>query len=84
MTPTPFEGQAVWYSKDYKNNEEWIHKISEEDEREIEEALKVWRQSGVDYASISRETFPLKNLGAVSLLIIINNVKRNNILHIII
>lgn len=69
MTATPFEGPAAWYSKDFKDNEKWIHKISEEDDKEIEEAVKVWKQSGVDYAAISRATFPLKNLGEESLII---------------
>jgi len=56
-------GPAVWYAKDYQHNKRWIHELSQGDIEEINEALKVWKQSGVDYASITRDTFPLRNLG---------------------
>eukprot|EP00026_Physarum_polycephalum_P011497 Phypoly_transcript_11727.p1 GENE.Phypoly_transcript_11727~~Phypoly_transcript_11727.p1 ORF type:complete len:368 (+),score=54.49 Phypoly_transcript_11727:42-1106(+) len=59
----PFESEAAWHRKDYQNNEKWIHKVSSEDVEELEEALKVWKSSGVDFAAITKATFPLKNLG---------------------
>jgi len=58
-----FVGPAVWYSKDYQNNKRWIHELSSDDIKEINDALEVWRKSGVDYAAITRDTFPLNKLG---------------------
>jgi len=56
--------KQLWYSSDFQHNPSlWVHELSAEDLAEINLALEVWRKSGVDYASISRETFPLKHFG---------------------
>lgn len=57
------EGQSVWYGRDLQRSREWIHCFSDAEVREIEEAVKVVRQTGRVLGEIEKHDFPLPNLG---------------------
>ncbi len=43
----PVGGPSAWTAADYKNNEQWIYRLNEEDVQELERAVNSIIDSGV-------------------------------------
>lgn len=55
----PFEGPFVWTGEELTADQSWRWRWTPEDLAEIDAALAHANAAGVDYLSVSRETFPL-------------------------
>lgn len=62
--PGPVGGPFAWKSADLQKDDRWIHRLNDEDIAEIEAAVAVSRERGLDIIDITREDFPLPNLTA--------------------
>ena len=62
----PIEGPSVWFADDMRGREpEWSYRLSPSDVAELEVALRVVQERGLDIAAIGRQDFPLPTLGPV-------------------
>lgn len=55
------EGPSAWYGRDMKNSDEWLFRLSPEDLREIDAAVKA--SAHIEIKNIDRAAFPLPTLG---------------------
>lgn len=62
--PGPVGGPFAWKSADLQKDDRWIHRLNDEDIAEIEAAVEVSRERGLDIIDIARDDFPLPNLTA--------------------
>ena len=62
--PGPVGGPFAWKSADLQKDDRWIHRLNDEDIAEIEAAVAVSRERGLDIIDIAKDDFPLPNLTA--------------------
>ena len=58
----PLVDPAIWYPKDILANDEWIYHLSETEIAEVEAAVALVVERGLDIKDITREKFPLPKL----------------------
>ena len=60
--PKKIEGSTVWSASEYEgeaNRGKWVHTWTAEEVSQLEEASKLWLESGRELGEIERSTFPL-------------------------
>jgi hypothetical protein len=60
--PGPVGGPFAWKSADLLKDERWVHRLSDDDIVEIEAAVEVSRERGLDIIDITKDDFPLAGL----------------------
>jgi len=63
--PRKLNSPLVWEGKDWKHEKEWVHELSQEHLREIDDALNHFCSLNKPLGYISQDTFPLPSLGPV-------------------
>lgn len=62
--PEQLEGPKLWKGSDYEGKEsEWVYELSEQELKEIDDAVHEFEATGKDFSKISKETFPLPTAG---------------------
>ena len=61
MPPGPIEGPSAWYGKEMLKTDEWIFRLNDEDNAEIEAAVAATQSLAIK--DITRADFKLPNLG---------------------
>ncbi|KAF7548799.1 hypothetical protein G7Z17_g6838 [Cylindrodendrum hubeiense] len=61
--PTQMSGPLVWDKDSFPDETEYVYYLTEADKEEIHLALAYFKEQGLDGQEVSRETFPLPNLG---------------------
>ena len=61
--PTRLEGPEAWYGPQLSAEQSWLHPLSEQEIGEIRAAVLPLVANDVEFAAITRETFPLPRLG---------------------
>ncbi|KAK3934286.1 putative taurine catabolism dioxygenase TauD [Diplogelasinospora grovesii] len=61
--PTALKGPLVWTSNDFPEENEYVYTLTNDDKAELLEALKHFKEHGLDGNKVSKETFPLPKLG---------------------
>jgi hypothetical protein len=60
----PVGGRAAWHGPELESSDAWLHRLSDEDLREIDAALHNAECKSVQIAEITPQTFPLPRVGA--------------------
>ncbi|KAL4965150.1 TauD/TfdA family dioxygenase [Aspergillus stella-maris] len=61
--PTRLSGPLVWDKEDFPDETEYVYYLTDEDKREISEALEIFKGFGLGGHEVSQTTFPLPSLG---------------------
>jgi hypothetical protein len=64
LPPGPMQGPAAWYGPELAKRDDWIFRFTPADLAEIEQVVAGYQASGLPLTQISKETFPLPQLGA--------------------
>jgi hypothetical protein len=62
---TPVEDPALWYGRDMTRSESWIHRLTEAEIADVEQAIARVESSGLSVADVTRHEFVLPRLGPV-------------------
>lgn len=65
MTNVLLDEPSVWYSRDFENNDEWIHRLTIPEIKEIESATKSFLKLNIPLEDMTKEGFPLPGLAPV-------------------
>jgi len=60
----PVPSKADWRGADMRQTDEWIYRLSDDEIREIDAALRHAKQKGLSGIQVTREDFPLPTLAA--------------------
>ena len=63
MRTTPLDSPSTWRGRDLAGRTDWIHRLSPEEEADLERALRVARASGKAMDALTVDDFPLPVLG---------------------
>ncbi|KAF8994584.1 hypothetical protein BDQ17DRAFT_1392391 [Cyathus striatus] len=63
--PKKLESPLVWEGKDWKGEDQWVYNLSEEQLKEIDDAVKHFRGLDKPLGHLSPSTFPLPTLGPI-------------------
>ncbi len=63
--PGAIAGTSAWLGRDLRGREDWIYRFSDDDAKEVDNAIRVFRASRTPLAEISSATFPLGALAGV-------------------
>lgn len=62
--PEQLEGPKLWKGSDYEGKEnEWVYELTEQELKEIDDAVHEFEATGKHFSEISKETFPLPTAG---------------------
>lgn len=63
--PAQLEGPKLWKGSDYEGKEsEWVYQLTEQELKEIDDAVHDFEATEKHFSEISKETFPLPTFGA--------------------
>src|SRR5690606_41106155 len=63
MFTEPVRCQAAWHANELESNRRWIYQLSADDIAELESALEQSKRLNLGVPALTREHFPLPNLG---------------------
>jgi len=58
----PVRGPSSWYGAEYRDSDEWIHVFSDEELREVEDAVDAVLDRCLEIRDVQKEDFPLPTL----------------------
>ncbi|KAH7329046.1 TfdA family oxidoreductase [Stachybotrys elegans] len=61
--PAHIKSDLAWSGQDYASSTSYIHFLTDRDIKEVEEGVELFKTWGLDGDKVSRENFPLPNLG---------------------
>jgi Taurine catabolism dioxygenase TauD, TfdA family len=61
----PIDGPRAWYGRDLNQSEAWLHRFTDRELSEIEDALRQIVSLTRELATVTKEDFPLPTLGPV-------------------
>ncbi|RDB26162.1 hypothetical protein Hypma_006209 [Hypsizygus marmoreus] len=65
--PKKLDSPLVWEGKDWQDEKQWVHELSADELKEIDDAVHHFHGLNLHLGHVSRETFPLPTLGLVLL-----------------
>ncbi|WPJ65199.1 hypothetical protein SMAC4_13891 [Sordaria macrospora] len=63
--PTKLQGPLVWTVDDFEKEDEYVYHLTPADKMEVLEALSIFKSYGLDSHKVTKDLFPLPNLGPI-------------------